>query len=277
MGRRADEAVHQQAAQSPPMTLLLSFIVRPLRVLWRVALAAGVTGWYLLLQAWGCRGADLLGRRRVTSFLFCRWAGLMCRVAGIRLEIRGPLPPPGSLIAPNHQGYLDVIALAAAAPMTFVSKAEVESWPIFGFLLRRADQIVIHRERSRRLLRSLQQVAERLRQGFSVCVFLEGTTSPGDDLLPFHPPLLQPAIDAGAPVVPVGVTWTADQPEVVVSRDIAYWGDHTFAAHLLRLLGLSGIGARICFGEPLASVAGRAELAARLEAEVRALRKQGST
>jgi 1-acyl-sn-glycerol-3-phosphate acyltransferase len=242
----------------------------------RTALATFATGCYLVLHAWECRCADPVGRRRITSRLFSRWARLMCWLAGLQVEVQGLPPPPGSLIAPNHQSYLDVIVLAAAAPMTFVSKAEVQDWPMFGFLLRRADQIVIHRTRTRRLLQSLRQVSERLSQGFSVCVFLEGTTSSGEDVLRFHPSLLQPAIDVGAMVVPVAVTWVADHPDVVISRDVAYWGDHVFALHLLRVLGLRGIRARIRFGKPLAASRDRAELAARLEGEVRALRGQSS-
>ncbi|GAB4220528.1 MAG: lyso-ornithine lipid O-acyltransferase [Acidobacteriota bacterium] len=254
------------------VNFLRSALVRPLLAACRALLVACATGGYLVRHAWECRGADLAGRRRITANLFTGWARVMCRLLGLQVEVLGPLPPPGSLIAPNHQGYLDVIVLAAAAPMTFVSKAEVQDWPIFGFLLRRADQIVIQRARNRRLLESLRLVSERLSQGFSVCVFLEGTTSSGEDVLSFHPSLLQPAIDAGAMVVPVAVTWETDHPDVVISRDVAYWGDHVFALHLLKVLGLWGIRARIHFGNPLAASGDRAELAARLEGEVRALR-----
>lgn len=276
MRSRAGETAAQGAQGRSAVKFPRIALARPLRAIVRSVLVACATGWYLVLHAWQCRRTNLAGRRRITSNLFSRWARLICRLVGLQVEVLGPHPPPGSLIAPNHQSYLDVIVLAAAAPMTFVSKAEVQDWPIFGFLLRRADQIVIHRTRTRRLLESVRLVSERLSQGFSVCVFLEGTTSSGEDMLSFHPSLLQPAIDAGATVVPVAVTWEADHPDVVVSRDVAYWGDHVFALHLLRVLGLRGIRARIRFGKALAASGDRAELAARLEREVRALRGRTS-
>ena len=68
-------------------------------------------------------------------------------------------------------------------------------------------------------------------------------------MLPFYPPLVQPAIDTGAPVCPVAIEWTAEDPEVVIAEDIAYWRDeHTFGPHVWRLLGFRGVRAHIEFG-----------------------------
>lgn len=240
----------------------------------RVGLIAFVTLFYLALHAWRIRGVGLLERRRMTSHLFQQWCNRLCRILGIVVEIRGPLPPNGSLLVPNHQSYLDVLALGSATGATFLSKAEVDRWPVFGFLLRRAEQLYVHRDRSRRLLETVRSVRERLAAGFSVCVFLEGTTSSGADVLRFHPSLLQPALDGEAPVAPVGIVWTADRPGVLVSRDVAYWGDHVFGSHLLRVLGLRGIRASVRFGSAVKATGERTELAEALHRQVRELRLQ---
>jgi 1-acyl-sn-glycerol-3-phosphate acyltransferase len=42
-----------------------------------------------------------------------------------------------------------------------------------------------------------------LQAGQSVCIFPEGTTSDGTQVLPFHAGLLQAAIEAGVPVQPI--------------------------------------------------------------------------
>lgn len=243
-----------------------------LMALTRGLFVAAVTVFYLAVRWWRVRGADPAQRRRLTGSVFRLWAQAVCRLLGIRLRISGPPPPAGALIVPNHQGYLDVPALAAAAPMVFVSKAEVNGWPIFGFLLRSVDTLYIHRDRSRRLLESTRGIAERLREGQSVCVFLEGTTSSGRDVLRFHPSLLQCALDTGAPVVPTGVNWTATRPDVDPEQDIAYWGGHHFLKHLVRALGLGGLQAEIRFGAAGSLGGDRSREAERLRGEVRRLR-----
>ena len=43
-------------------------------------------------------------------------------------------PPTHGLIVSNHLTYLDILCYSAAVPCVFVSKAEVEQWPIFGTL-----------------------------------------------------------------------------------------------------------------------------------------------
>lgn len=71
--------------------------------------------------------------------------------------------------------------------------------------------------------------------------------------MPFHSSLIQPAIDAGVPIVPAAVRWHPTNPSIDVAADIAYWGNHTFMPHLWRVLGLRGLSVQVAFGEPIAS------------------------
>ena len=96
-------------------------------------------------------------------------------------------------------------------------------------------------------------VTERLTQGLSVCAFLEGTSSGGGAVMPFHSSLIQPAIDAGVPVVPAALRWQATDPAIDIAEDVAYWGDHTLAPHLWRVLGLRGLRVDVTFGAPSSS------------------------
>jgi len=66
----------------------------------------------------------------------------------------------------------------------------------------------------------------------------------------FHPSLLQAAVDGGHPVLPVALKWSITGPGISVSKDVAYWKDHHFPAHVWRVLGLTGIGVEIRFGVP---------------------------
>ena len=182
-----------------------------------------------------------------------RWVSRCCKalcfLMGIKVEVRGALPPAGSLIVPNHVSYLDICALASVAPCLFVPKHEVASWPLVGRMVRSAEFPVVSRARAHDLSISTQQLRERLVAGQSVCVFLEGTTTGGDRVRPFFAPMLQPAIESAAPVVPVGLRYSASHSAICIAEDVAYWKDHSLVPHALRLFGLHGVKVEIVFGD----------------------------
>lgn len=70
--------------------------------------------------------------------------------------------------------------------------------------------------------------------------------------MPFHASLLQPAIDAAVPVVPVAIKWRAADAAVDIAGDVAYWGGHTLVPHVWRVLGLRGLSVTVIFGEAIA-------------------------
>jgi 1-acyl-sn-glycerol-3-phosphate acyltransferase len=114
----------------------------------------------------------------------------------------------GSLLLINHTSWLDVFSIAAVVPARFVSKAEIGRWPLFGWLAIVVGTLFVERGRRHAVVRTNQVLAERLRSGQLIGVFPEGTTTDGSRLLPFHANLVQPAIDLGAPLRPVGVRFT---------------------------------------------------------------------
>jgi len=218
---------------------------------------------------------DRQGKLRVSAGWTGRWGRWCTRLAGYHVRISGPTPPPGSLLAPNHLGYPDIIVVASAVPTFFVPKAELGSWPFFGFLMRQSDHVFVSRRRAKDLRDSAGGISERLQAGFRVCVFLEGTSSGGGEILRFGPSFLQPAIDAGAPVVPVFQRWLPADPAVDVAEDIAYWKDHVFFPHLCRHLGLRGLTVEVHFGEPIPSAGrDRKELARQVREAVLCLREE---
>jgi 1-acyl-sn-glycerol-3-phosphate acyltransferase len=212
-------------------------------------------------------------KRNVTLKWEQSWLRHFAQVLGIQVELRGEAPEPGTCLVPNHVGYVDIIALGSAIPTFFVAKAAVESWPVIGFLFKLSGQISIHRQKRRGVAVANQQIAERLKDGQSVCVFLEGTSSGGDAVLPFKPSLLQPAIDSESSLTPIGIRWHSDNQEIVPREDVAYWKDHVLMPHLFRLMGLRNITATIHIGDSIQPDEDRKELAGRLHEMVTRLRE----
>ena len=180
------------------------------------------------------------------------WSRILLLIIGVRLESKGLPPahspssfrPPrngtgvvgeglGSLLLINHTSWLDVFSIAAVVPARFVSKAEIGRWPLFGWLAIVVGTLFVERGRRHAVVRTNQALAERLRSGQVIGLFPEGTTTDGSRLLPFHANLVQPAIDLGAPLRPLGVRFTQRGE---FSRAAMYIGEMNLMQSLWRVV-----------------------------------------
>jgi 1-acyl-sn-glycerol-3-phosphate acyltransferase len=220
---------------------------------WLRLLAFGVGSFVLLAVYMSVRALTPRSRREAQAARWTRWWAVYCRrVMGIRVRFSGPPPPRGVLLTPNHVTYADVLAVGGTVPCFFVAKADVARWPLIGPLFRAPGHLVVTRNRAKDLIWAVEEAGRRLRAGNTVCVFVESTSTPGDRLLPFKSSFYQSALNAGAPVVPIGIRWTSRDPRVDPAEDIAYWRDeHAFLPHALRLAGFRGTEAELMFGDPI--------------------------
>jgi 1-acyl-sn-glycerol-3-phosphate acyltransferase len=157
---------------------------------------------------------------------------------GARLVLRGRLPRGGSLLVANHVSWLDVVVLAAVTPTRLVAKSDVRSWPGLGALAAASGTIFVDRARPKALPLTVAEVAAALRAGTSVTVFPEGTTYCGADQGPFRPAMFQAAVDTGAPVVPMTVSYQAGGQQTLAT---AFVGDDTLWTSVRRVCGLRGV------------------------------------
>ena len=173
-----------------------------------------------------------------------RWARIVLCVFGVTCNITGPVPQEG-LVVSNHVSYLDILVLTAAHPGVFISKKEVKNWPLFGWLAQCAGTIFVLRRTRDDLPAVTAAMVERLRQGESVMLFPEGTSSNGDGILPFHAALFESAVQARVPVTPAYLRYATlqGQPEPLAY----YWGDAILMPHIFRLLGTKSLYAELRF------------------------------
>lgn len=178
------------------------------------------------------------------------WAHALLGHLAIELRVQGAPPRQGPvLMVANHISWLDIVVLHAARHCRFVSKAELQRWPLIGTLASAAGTLYIERASRRDALRVVHHMAERLQAGDVLAVFPEGTTSDGRSLLPFHANLFQAAIAVDAPVLPVGLRF-ADAASGAHSRAPAYIDDDTLIGSIWRTLSAPPLCAELCFGEP---------------------------
>jgi 1-acyl-sn-glycerol-3-phosphate acyltransferase len=151
------------------------------------------------------------------------------------------------LLVANHISWLDIVVMHAARHCRFVSKADVQHWPVVGTLADAAGTLYITRESRRDAMRVVHQMAERLQAGDVLAVFPEGTTGDGSQVMPFHGNLIQAAISASATVQPVAMHF-ADMVTGAMSFAPCYIGDDTLLQSLWRTLTTPNLEAVVSFG-----------------------------
>jgi 1-acyl-sn-glycerol-3-phosphate acyltransferase len=207
----------------------------------------------------------------------------VCRILGVRLHVEGEVAPnrPVLLVA-NHTSWLDIPVLSALAPVSFVAKQEVGSWPFVSSLARLQRSVFVDRTRRTAVGRTANDILGRLGQGDTIVLFAEGTSSDGNRVLPFLTSLFAAAkpVDKDAVVPPDAVVQTlsvvytrlhgipigrADRPMV------GWYGDMEMKSHAWNLLKAGPLDVAIRVGPPvpLADFADRKHLARQSEAQVR--------
>jgi lyso-ornithine lipid O-acyltransferase len=186
--------------------------------------------WLALLLAL-CEGLRLKNASQRRARWTQRFLGALARRLPYEYRLLGTLPTQPMLWVSNHVSWADVLVLGQLAPLTFLSKADVRQWPLLGWLARRAGTLFIRRGAGESAPLRLEMAAH-LRQGGSLLVFPEGTTTDGSGTTTFHGRLLGAAIEAGVAVQPVALKYLrGDQLDPVAP----FIGDDALWPHLKRL------------------------------------------
>lgn len=188
----------------------------------------------------------------------------MAKILGVRTVVEGTAPTSPFLLVSNHQTYLDIFVLSGHADCTFVAKAEILRWPIFGRVCRSVDTVFIDRGRRRDVVRAGEHMSQVLKEGRGVTLFAEGTTSVGKTILPLRTSLLAGAAAMEIPVHYATVSYRTGPPAPAARKVVAWVDDDSLAPHLWRLAQQRRIYATVSFGENPIQDTDRKRLAQRL-------------
>jgi 1-acyl-sn-glycerol-3-phosphate acyltransferase len=110
------------------------------------------------------------------------------------------------VVCANHASVFDILALASVVPppFRFVAKRELLKWPIIGWTLRPAGQIVVNRADHSSAVEKIGREAVRPIHG-QVIFFVEGTRTKTGDLLPFKKGAFHFALDSAMSVLPTAI------------------------------------------------------------------------
>jgi 1-acyl-sn-glycerol-3-phosphate acyltransferase len=188
----------------------------------------------------------------------------LSRIMGMHVAVTGEPPNAPFVLVSNHLSYVDVILIGSQVRCVFISKAEVQDWPLIGAVVRSVGTLFVDRDANRNLPQVVRRMEDVLESGRGVVFFPEGTTGPGDQVAPFRPSLLEPAARSKRPVHYVSLSYRTREKCPPANRAICWWGDMKFTPHILQLLALPGFDASLTFGTEPIREDDRKVLAARL-------------
>src|SRR3984893_3873369 len=168
----------------------------------------------LLPVQWVLVTLKLPSRRRIPGV----YHRMLCALLGVRIEVLGERTKARPLLlVANHSSWLDVPIITAVAPVIFVAKQEVASWPLFGLLAKLQRSVFVNRERRHKTGEVNAEIAQRLAEGDPVVLLGEGTSSDGNRVLAFRTALIGAAGEALAASEP-------GQSVMIQPLSIAYVG-----------------------------------------------------
>ncbi len=180
---------------------------------------------------------------------------VLCRrIFGVRVAVSGTQSEVHpTLFVSNHVSYLDITVLGSLVGGSFVAKAEIARWPLFGWLAKLQRTVFVDRQRATTASQS-EEMRGRLTAGDNLVLFPEGTSSDGNRTLRFKSSLLAVAdlSIGGRPVTvqPVSLAY-ARLDGIPIGRAFrpffAWYGDMILASHMWRMAGLGTVTVSVHF------------------------------
>ncbi|MBA2351699.1 MAG: 1-acyl-sn-glycerol-3-phosphate acyltransferase [Burkholderiales bacterium] len=152
---------------------------------------------------------DALARYRIITL----WSRLIIAAAksicGVRYRVEGlhHLPATPAIIVSKHQSAWETLAFQVIfPPQVWVLKKYLLRIPFFGWGLAMMNPIAIDRGSGLRALRQMrEQGSQRLRDGFWIVIFPEGTRVAPGDKARYQIGGAWLAVETGTPIVPVAL------------------------------------------------------------------------
>ena len=158
----------------------------------------------------------------------------------------------------NHISWLDIFVINSACPVAFVAKHSISKWPILSWLVKASETIFIDRKRITKIKETTKEVENFLQNKGSICIFPEGTSSDGSQLLNFKSNLLQTAINKNISVLPIAIQYFHNQKFCLAP---AYYADLSLLDSIINLIKFNNIEAKLTILTEIESISDRKVLA----------------
>ncbi|MHC4734272.1 MAG: lysophospholipid acyltransferase family protein [Planctomycetota bacterium] len=145
-------------------------------------------------------------RPKMRWFRFARWCCKVFCNLFFRIHVCGKenVPEKGAvMLVGNHQSYLDPVfcGIYLKRPLYFLARDSLWKNRFFGRLISSVNTIPVKQDKGD--LSAMRKVISKLKEGWGVCLFPEGTRTSDGKITPFKPGFGLLCRRGGATVVPV--------------------------------------------------------------------------
>lgn len=148
--------------------------------------------------------------RALIAEVTSKWVNDVVRKFDMHLTMEGQenIPEGACAFYVNHQGYGDIptmFKVCEGRQVGFVAKDSAEKLPFISDWIKASQGVFIKRGETREGLKAIKEGAEKLKNGYSLIIFPEGTRSHSSEMADFKPGSFKLATKAGVPIVPVTI------------------------------------------------------------------------
>ena len=205
--------------------------------------------------------------KNINHLLIQYWAKRLLRILKIKITLTGEvlkfLGKDSYLVVSNHISWLDIPVIFSLKPITFVSASDVKTWPIIGMLARISGAIFIDRNHKSNLPEVIQAMNFHFKnKKQSVCIFPEGITSNGYQVLPFKSNLFQSALESNKLLLPLSIKYKENN---VLTNRTSFHGSTTLLQSFKRIAKSNQIEVVVDIGSPVKPSHSRKDLSLKLQ------------
>jgi len=195
------------------------------------------------------------------GFISSNYYRVLCALLRIRVRVIGaPVRSRAVLFVSNHTSWVDIVVIGSIAPIAFVAKREVASWPLVGITAKMQRTVFVDRARRHRTGDAVDEIIKRIKSGVSVVLFAEGTSSDGNRVLPFRSALLgaveETADTASIEMQPMSICYIR-QHGIPMGRQhrplVSWYGDLDFMPHIKAFIEQGAVDALVTYAEPVST------------------------
>lgn len=197
------------------------------------------------------------------------WSKGVARILSITFKVEGNPPKAPFILVSNHLSYIDILPMFINMKCTFVAKKEVEAWPVLGFLVKYTGVIFVNRSVRRDVTRVNSLLGRSLNENQGIVLFPEGTTTGGDQVLPFRSSLLNYPASKSIPVCYSAIQYKTSDDDLPADETVCFYGARDpFHKHVFKLAGNRKIECRVVYKADTVQESDRKELAEKLHEKV---------
>jgi len=221
---------------------------------------------HLLLAVLLCIAMIILPRN-ISRVLIQHWAKRLLRILKIKITLSGEvlkfLGKDSYLVVSNHISWLDIPVIFSLKPITFVSATDIKTWPIIGMLAKISGAIFVDRDRKSSLIEVIQAMNQHFKNDKqSICIFPEGITSNGYQVLPFKSNLFQSAFESNKLLLPLSIKYKENN---VITNRTSFHGSTTLFQSFKRVAKSNHIEVDVDIGYPMKPTQSRKDLSLKLQ------------